>query len=98
VPPVLVGDYNLDGIVDAGDYNIWRDAFGSTEQLAADGNRDGTVDTADYELWRQNFGRTLDDLGAGQSTSTVPEPAIFHTVLTLVALAALRRFRIMREV
>jgi hypothetical protein len=96
LPPVLVGDYNLDGSVDAADYSVWRDSVGSTENFAADGNGDGAVDEADYELWRQNFGQTAADLGAGQSTQSVPEPLFLHLFLTLCALAATRRFRIMR--
>ena len=60
VPP-LVGDYNGNGIVDAGDYTVWRDSIGqSGEGLAADGNRDLIVDVYDYQLWKDNFGSSLD--------------------------------------
>lgn len=54
----LVGDYDGDGNVDAGDYLVWSDSFGSMEDLAADGNGDGVVDAADYTIWRDNEGAT----------------------------------------
>ena len=64
----LVGDYNFNGVVDAADYNVWRDTFGSEIDLDADGNVNGIVDAADYNIWRDNFGRRADDVA-------VPEPA-----------------------
>lgn len=53
----LIGDYNLDGAVDAADYVVWRKTEGSTTDLRADGNRDGRVDRADHQLWRSKFGQ-----------------------------------------
>lgn len=50
------GDYNADGTVDANDYDVWRESFGSVENLAADGNNDGVVDAADYTVYRDNIG------------------------------------------
>jgi Dockerin type I domain len=52
----FVGDYNLDGTVDAADYTVWRDALGSKTDLRADGDGDGVVDEADFKLWRAHFG------------------------------------------
>jgi hypothetical protein len=75
LPPTLTGDYNGDGKVDAADYTVWRDTFGSTTDLRANGDDSGTsqgvVDQADYLTWVQNFGATQ---GAGTGAS-VPEPA-----------------------
>ena len=53
------GDFNSDGIVDAGDYTVWRDNLGGDESVLA-GNGDGssTVDFGDYLLWEQSFGNT----------------------------------------
>jgi hypothetical protein len=53
----LVGDYNLDGTVDAADYVVWRSTQGSTTDLRADGNGDGRVDQADHDLWKAHLGR-----------------------------------------
>jgi hypothetical protein len=76
------GDFNGDGMVDASDYDEWRNAFGSTSQLGADGNGDGVVDAADYVVWRKNLGSSA----AGSGTSAaIPEPAS----LTLFAMGGL---------
>jgi hypothetical protein len=56
---VLPGDYNLDGIVDAIDYTVWRNGGD------ADGNADGVVDDRDYAVWKSNYGSTLPAGGAG---------------------------------
>ena len=64
---ILPGDYNLNGIVDAPDYNVWRDTFGSVNELAADGNGNGQIDAADYNVWRDNFGTGAE--------ASVPEPS-----------------------
>ena len=62
------GDYNRDGFVDLADYGLWKDTFGSTEDLMADGNRDGRVDGADFTLWR-------DALTSTPMQALVPEPS-----------------------
>jgi hypothetical protein len=54
----LVGDFNLDGSVDAADVVVWRETEGSTTDLRADGNVDHRVDQADYDLWKSHFGQT----------------------------------------
>ncbi len=57
--PGLVGDYDGNGSVGAGDYQTWKQAFGTTVGVAgagADGNGDGFVNAADYTTWRDNFG------------------------------------------
>lgn len=72
---VVLGDYNGDGVVDAGDYTTWRDSVGETGAgLAADGNGDLVVDNDDYLLWKANFGSTA---GAGTTLQPtgVPEPS-----------------------
>ncbi len=66
------GDYNFDGVIDAADFTVWRDAVGSTTVAEPDGNGDGVVDTLDYNLWKSNF-ETNAGSGAPSAT-TVPEP------------------------
>jgi hypothetical protein len=93
---VLPGDFNVDGIVDAADYVVWRGSLGSTVSThggGADGNFDGHITQADYEVWRANFGQRI-GLGGGGSVGTlvIPEPnsAIVISLVALV-LAAFRR-------
>jgi Type I phosphodiesterase / nucleotide pyrophosphatase/Dockerin type I domain len=62
----FVGDYNLDGAVDAGDYAVWRSTLGSTTDLRADGDGNGKVDEADFQLWRSHFGAGNRKEAAGQ--------------------------------
>jgi autotransporter-associated beta strand protein len=76
----ITGDYNQNGIVDAGDYVVWRKSLGSTTKLAADGNHNGVIDQADYDIWRQRLGSTSGGLGSG-SNAVVPEP---NTVVSLL--------------
>ena len=77
--PVVAGDYNANGVVDAADYVLWRKGA-----LAADGTGDTVVDQADYDFWRERFGN-VSGAGAGLSSTSVPEPA----ALTLFAVGML---------
>ncbi len=72
----LAADYNVDGVVDAADYTIWRDSLGmSGTGLPADGNADGQIDASDYEVWRSSFGRGQPIAGSGAiGDGAVPEP------------------------
>jgi hypothetical protein len=73
------GDYNGNGVVDAADYNIWRDTLGSTTDLRANGDNSGAsagkIDQADYDLWKTNFGMHAGN-GTGEGVaSMVAEPS-----------------------
>jgi autotransporter-associated beta strand protein len=70
----LPGDYNSDGIVDAADFTVWRNAMPSGN-LAADGNADGAITAADYQIWKAAYGLTLNGGGAAVLGSAVPEPS-----------------------
>ena len=86
---VSPGDYNGDGTVDAADYTVWRDAFGSSTDLRADGNGNGIIDSGDYDIWKSLFGATYAS-GSG-SLATVPEPTSGLLLLIGLAAAACRR-------
>ena len=72
------GDFNRDGFVDAADYTVWRDGFGSL------------YDEADYADWKANFGAGAGGGSAAASPShaSVPEPASFALLLVGMLLAA----------
>ncbi len=52
----LVGDANLDGVVDTSDFNLWNvHKFTATAAwCSGDFNADGLVDTSDFNLWNIN--------------------------------------------
>ncbi len=95
----VLGDYNLDGFVNAGDYTVWRNQLGSNS-LAADASGNGSVDQADYNIWKTNFGAVAASGGGsiGQAAAAVPEPtsAMLAIVVALIApviVPTLRRKR-----
>jgi pectinesterase len=89
VPPVLQGDYNDDGVVDAADYTVWRDSVGGSGPLLNETASPGSVDEEDYSAWRSNFSATR-DAGVG-SLGVVPEPAGMAMILTGLLGSACRR-------
>jgi hypothetical protein len=81
----LDGDYNDNGVVDAGDFLIWRNTLGQVgPDLAADGNQNGEIDFGDYSVWRETFGQIVSS-GSGSLASShigrVPEPAALLLVV-----------------
>jgi len=88
-PKARPGDYNLDGEVNAADYDRWRANFGNTigtPGKGADGNGDGVIDAADYVVWRTNMG-TEGGTANGVAGANVPEPA--NLTLAIIALSCL---------
>jgi hypothetical protein len=89
------GDYNRNGVVDAGDYVIWRRTSGQFgSNLAADGNGNGQVDLGDYMVWRNNFGATLaaNGAGAGLDIVAVPEPRAWLLMISAAMAMVSARF------
>ena len=75
----VAGDYNDDGVVNAADYVLWRNAAASGGSLMNEGATPGVVDQADYDFWVSRFGATS---GAGSAAgAAVPEPASLLLVL-----------------
>ena len=101
--PLIAGDYNQNGVVDAADYVVWCNTLGqSGSGLAADGNNNGSVDTGDFTVWRSHFGSTtgtgsgvpITSDRAGLSTpgiSVVPEAnGLVYLLTTLIVVIAKR--------
>lgn len=74
----LIGDVNLDNVVDLADYTIIRDNFytGTTSD-EGDLNLDGAVTEVDFRIWKDAF--------SGGGPASVPEPATW--ALAIVGLA-----------
>ena len=88
----LAGDFNLDDVVDARDYVVWRS------------NLNKTFKQSDYNLWRANYGKTItnrptaagaefEDLGTGLTNSEVPEPTSASLALLGMLTLFARRSR-----
>jgi hypothetical protein len=86
--PALAGDYNLDSVVDAADYSVWRDALGDTGLVpfsGADGDGDGRVTANDRSVWVANFGLRLEASlplvgGSGSGGAAVMAPALAELI------------------
>jgi hypothetical protein len=91
------GDADLDGLVTAADYVIWRKNLGASEAgwLQGNFNGDSSVDSNDYDLWRANFG--VPPLGSGAGSlvgGAVPEPgsiALLALGCVLLGVSGCRR-------
>jgi len=70
------GDYNGNGVVDVGDYVLWRK--GGT--LANEVVDVGTISAADYTEWRARFGHTSRS-GTSLGRGGVPEPGFVSLLL-----------------
>jgi hypothetical protein len=82
----LAGDFNLDDVVDAKDYVVWRD------------NLNKTLTPAAYTQWRANFGKTVvgratgADVFVGATGSAIALTAPEPTSLLLAAATSLLAF------
>jgi hypothetical protein len=84
--PARAGDYNSDGDVDAEDYALWGQTYGSADDPSADGDLDGIVSASDYVIWRK-FAPEVFSTFAPTITLGVPEPTTDSIVLVLFAAA-----------
>ena len=80
------GDANLDGSVDASDFNIWNAGkfTANSRYCSGDFNCDGFVDASDFNIWNAVKFTSSD-------TNVVPEPAGLPWMLLLGGLWAARR-------
>ena len=88
-PLELYGDYNDDGIVDAADYTVWRDALATGDTNMANDRTPGAVNASDFDDWVSLYGES-----SATSSQAVPEPSIAALqVLGLVLLCEAARRR-----
>lgn len=95
----LLPDYNDDGVVDAGDYVVWRAALANGTPLFND-TTPGVVDENDFLVWKQYFGAIVPGsegsgagfgaAGAGLAASSVPEPTTWTLLLGAAGVLFLR--------
>ena len=77
----LPGDFNLNGIVDAADFVVWRKGLGAT------------YTQSDYNIWRAHFGQTAGSGANASANAAMPEPATFVLLIFAAAGSCLRRSR-----
>ena len=80
----ILGDYNGNGVVDAGDYVLYRKGGPLQNEVDAP----GTVNFADYTAWRARYGNAS---GSALNSSAVPEPQVLLLALCSLIGAALAR-------
>src|SRR5262249_15997067 len=87
----LYGDANLDGVVNALDFNAVANNFGTGGKFWSQGdfNYDGTVNTLDFTALAGNFGSAL--LADAPLGSLVPEPQTFATMSLLTVFSRRQR-------
>jgi hypothetical protein len=71
VVPLLPGDFNTDGTVDAGDYVAWRKAYTATFPNG-------------YDQWRSHYGESIP---GGEGSNATPEPTTGLMLLFCIAAA-----------
>lgn len=90
----LPGDYNSNGVVDAGDYVLYRKYLGTTHVLPNDPTG-GTIGAVQYTTWRNHFGQSAGSGGSGGLSGTaLPEPAsLSAAILAAILISGCVRWR-----
>ena len=91
-PPILAGDYNENGVVDAADYAVWRDNLGAVAGTLPNDVDGGVIGQPQYDTWKSNFGMIGGSGSGSLSFSAVPEPST-AMMLIIVSLAMYSRHR-----
>lgn len=78
IASTLPGDYSDDGVIDAGDYVLWRKTIGAQ---------------ADYDTWRAHFGQTASSGVSVRANAAIPEPMELVLLMFVTAVWCCRRGR-----
>ena len=70
----LLGDYNDNGVIDAADYTVWRDALEAGSASLTNDPTPGAVDESDFTYWHAHFGESLGGGSGAAAGHAVPEP------------------------
>jgi hypothetical protein len=94
-PPVLEGDYNQDGVVDAADYTVWRNHLGAPAGTLPNDTSGAAIGLVQYNSWKANYGNTG---GSGSASfvanaTAVPEPSTFLLATLCSGIATILRQR-----
>jgi hypothetical protein len=95
LPPIVAGDYNDNGVVDAADYALWRQHLNTTNDLRNDTSGASIIGSAQYNLWRANFGKAIHPVSNATQVPEAPSALLCVVALTWAAAVrhGLRRFR-----
>src|SRR5262249_46412868 len=83
----VAGDFNQNGVVDAGDYIAWRKNSGTSNALANDNGLGTPIGPAHYNLWRSSFGNSS-GAGSGIGLGSVAVPESESIILLMIGLSA----------
>jgi autotransporter-associated beta strand protein len=87
------GDANVDGVVNALDFNALASSYGSTGSwVNGDSNYDGQINSLDFDAVSLNFNRNI--AAAPALGSVVPEPIVATAVMMLGTCVLMRRRRV----
>jgi hypothetical protein len=92
VPPLL-GDFNVNGTVDAADYALWRNSVVENALMpngVGSGIFQGRAVPEDYDAWRAHFGESVIPSAAALG-HLAPEPATVLLAMCVVAMYGLTR-------
>lgn len=100
--PMLIGDYNGDGEVNAEDLTVWQTNFGASggEAFAlGDGDGDGDSDGADFLIWQRERGkRSLASSTTTHTSASVPEPSAVRIAVLGIAMALSHRIQLIATI
>jgi hypothetical protein len=92
----VLGDFNVDGSVDAADYIVWRKHNGTDSPLPNDNSLGTPIREAHYQLWRSHFGMSAGIGSSIERAAAVPEPSclvLTSTMLLIARMIGVRRPR-----